>query len=65
MEKPGHREIAVKGKDEYVFQCDSFVGGIVNSAGLKEADTIIEGFIQRLKEKLLRPVQLASSHFRA
>ncbi len=51
VEKPGHREIAVKGKDEYVFQCDSFVGGIVNSAGLKEADTIIEGFIQRLMGK--------------
>ena len=50
IERPGYQEFAVKGKNEYIFQYDSFVGGILNAADLNEAGTIIEEIVLRLKK---------------
>ena len=51
MEKPGYRELAVKGKNQYVFQYDAFVGGILNAAGFKGAGMIIDELVRRLKKE--------------
>ena len=50
VERPGYQEFTVKGKNEYIFQYDSFVGGILNAADLNEAGTIIEEIVLRLKK---------------
>ena len=50
MERPGYRELAVKGKNESVFQYKAFVGGILNAGGFKGAGMIIDEVVQRLKK---------------